>query len=361
MPDNNGQPVASGPGRFAWAGRDADPLRWIASFRVSPTARYGGLAWLSRIAPLALFLLGQGGGQAAPQGLQQTLAPQPAAQTQAPAGPATYVGSDTCQMCHEDIYKAFFQKNVHKVVQTDTKRGWETKACESCHGPASKHTESTSAADIFNPSKGKAVQTDKTCLKCHLNQPTHVGRIQSSHAHNQVSCTECHSIHGPQPTRRAMVTDKCTSCHTNVWGQFQRPYAHKLREGAMSCVDCHNPHGSVLARSMQTVLGNEPNCFRCHGDKRGPFTFEHAPVKFDACGTCHEPHGSANPRMLNRHEVRFQCLECHSNLANLTTKPSDVLGGVPPAIHDLRSPRYRNCTTCHQKIHGSQINRLLLR
>src|SRR5438552_3954767 len=55
--------------------------------------------------------------------------------------PAEYVGSQTCQMCHEDIFNGF-QKNPHQVVEADKKRGWATKACESCHGPGSKHAES---------------------------------------------------------------------------------------------------------------------------------------------------------------------------------------------------------------------------
>ena len=37
--------------------------------------------------------------------------------------PAEYVGSTTCQMCHEDIFNAF-QKNPHQVVETDKKRGF---------------------------------------------------------------------------------------------------------------------------------------------------------------------------------------------------------------------------------------------
>ncbi len=71
--------------------------------------------------------------------------------------PAAYVGSTTCQMCHEDIFNAF-QKNPHAVVETDKKRGWETKACESCHGPGSKHADSASAADI----KQRASRTTST-------------------------------------------------------------------------------------------------------------------------------------------------------------------------------------------------------
>ncbi len=163
----------------------------------------------------------------------------------------------------------------------------------------------------------------------------------------------------PLVVRKADATNKlCASCHLNEWAQFQRPFHHKLPEGAMSCVDCHNPHGSIRPAMLQSFAANEPGCFKCHGDKRGPFTFEHAPVRFEGCQACHEPHGSANPRMLMRADVRFVCLECHANLPNTPVK---VMGVVPPAFHDLRSPVFQNCTVCHQKIHGSHVDRNLLK
>jgi DmsE family decaheme c-type cytochrome len=114
---------------------------------------------------------------------------------------------------------------------------------------------------------------------------------------------------------------------------------------------------------MQTARANDPGCFNCHGDKAGPFVFEHAPVRLEGCGACHEPHGSANPRMLTRHEVRFVCLECHANLPTPTPTPgrNAALGSVPPAFHDLRNPRFNNCTVCHQKVHGSWVDRDLLK
>lgn len=287
-----------------------------------------------------------------------------AAQSPAPTNQAaTYAGSEACQVCHEDIYKAF-QKNPHVAVEKSSKRGWEGRGCESCHGPGSKHTESTSAADIRNPAKLAVAEADQGCLGCHLNQPTHAGRIQSGHARNQVSCVSCHAVHKSaeelRPRRRATINAECANCHTAVWASFQRPHKHKLPEGAMSCTDCHNPHGSFLPRSIRTVAANEPGCLNCHGDKRGPFVFEHAPVRLEGCTTCHEPHGSANPHMLTRQEVRFTCLECHANTP-ATMAASGTLGGIPPAFHDLRSPQFRNCTLCHVKVHGSNVNRELLR
>ena len=275
--------------------------------------------------------------------------------------PAEPVGSQTCQMCHEDVYNAF-QKNPHQLVETDKKRGWATHACESCHGSGGKHAESASAADIRQPAKLKAAETDRTCLTCHQNQSTHIGRLNSSHAKNQVSCTACHSIHknGPQglvARQPAEINRHCAGCHADIWASFQKPYKHRLPEGAMSCVDCHNPHGSGLPRSIQTARANEPGCAKCHGDKVGPFPFEHAPVRLEGCGACHMPHGSANPRMLTRPQVRFVCMECHSNLPVPAPAAGSNLGTVGPALHDLRSPRFQNCVLCHQKVHGSYVNR----
>ena len=281
---------------------------------------------------------------------------------------AQYAGSEACQACHEDISNSY-KKSPHRVLETDQKRGWAGHGCEMCHGEGSKHAEAADAALIKNPAKLTAAAADKICMTCHLNQPTHVGRLQSSHAKDAVACTTCHKVHANGPEglvdrKIASINQQCSSCHLSAWAQFQKPNHHKVPESAMSCVDCHNPHGSMLTTigrppMGQTFAANEPGCFNCHGDKRGPFAFEHAPVRFESCSTCHETHGSTNPRQLTRSEVRLVCLECHANLP--TINKTGTVGVVPPAFHDLRSPRYQNCTVCHQKVHGSHIDRNLLR
>jgi hypothetical protein len=62
--------------------------------------------------------------------------------------------------------------------------------------------------------------------------------------------------------------------------------------------------------------------------------------------------------MLTRHQVQLVCLECH---ANLPIAGNATIGGVPPALHDLRSPRFQNCTICHVKVHGSNVDRTFFR
>lgn len=286
-----------------------------------------------------------------------------APQAAADSSKGTYVGSETCQACHEDIYKAF-QRNRHHAVEAASKN-WKGQACEACHGPGSKHAESATAEDIRNPAKLIPNESERICLGCHKNSFTHSGRIQGGHGRNQVACVSCHSVHKPEAEaittgRNKAINAQCATCHQQTWAEFQKPHKHFLPEGAMSCVDCHNPHGSFLPKMINTVNANEPSCIRCHSDKRGPFTFEHPPVKMEGCRTCHEPHGSANPRMLRRHEERFVCLECHANVG-YTSQQTHTIGGVPPAFHDLRSPRFRQCSVCHIKVHGSYVDRSFLR
>lgn len=296
--------------------------------------------------------------QAAPKGNAAKPAPPKPAAT-----PATYVGSEVCGACHEDIAKAFAQSPHEAVEKGESKHGFKGQACESCHGPGSNHVNSLSAVDIRNPAKLSPAETDKTCLTCHRNQPTTSGRLESSHAHNDVACTSCHSVHAHGPNglvsrKPADINAQCESCHLEVKAAFAQPFRHRVPENVMTCVDCHNPHGSFKPGMMRFAAANEPGCINCHADKRGPFAFEHAPVREEGCQSCHVAHGSENAKMLTRQEVRLVCLECH---ANLPVSTSPVTGVVPPAFHDLTSPRYRNCTICHQKIHGSHIDRNLLR
>ena len=95
-------------------------------------------------------------------------------------------------------------------------------------------------------------------------------------------------------------------------------------------------------------------CGRCHTEKQGPFLFEHAAIRLRGCQGCDEPHGSNNPKMLIRTEMTSLCLECHSRSANVIT-------AQPPSLHNLNSATYRNCTTCHVMIHGSNFDRLFMR
>jgi DmsE family decaheme c-type cytochrome len=280
---------------------------------------------------------------------------QEAATATSPTLPEGYAGAETCGVCHEDISLAF-AKTPHDQISSVAKGTWKGRECEACHGPGGQHAESADASLIFRFTDAVPGRANQACLACHNGTETQRGRLMGAHYRDSLACTSCHSVHHSE--KRKLLTAEpnalCASCHISERAAFNRPFTHRLAQNAIECIDCHNPHGGPPPASMQRFAANDLSCFKCHADKRGPFPFEHAPVKLESCATCHEPHGSANPRMLIRNNVPQLCLECHTlNISNA--------GGPPPAFHDLRSARFRNCTICHSKIHGSFINEDLLR
>jgi DmsE family decaheme c-type cytochrome len=107
-------------------------------------------------------------------------------------------------------------------------------------------------------------------------------------------------------------------------------------------------------------FGNDLPCLKCHSDKRGPFVFEHAPVRVEGCPTCHNPHGSTNPRLLARPAVFTMCLECHNSVMGFGLRGE----GIPnpgAGFHNIAEPRFQNCVTCHVRIHGSNADPLFRR
>lgn len=281
-----------------------------------------------------------------------------------------YVGSNICGACHQDIWRSF-NKNAHyRGIALGDQPG-EGAGCESCHGPGQAHvTAGGGAATIRAFSQLAPSAALDACLACHQGDFPRANIRRSSHTQADVACTSCHSIHS-SPTQKSLLanrqTELCYGCHATVRAQFSMPFKHRVNEGSVSCTDCHNPHGAASptwrsglrpAMTEATADGEQP-CLRCHTDKRGPFAFEHAPVRVDGCETCHNPHGSMNARLLKRPVVFTICLECHSGLGNFGRQGD----GIPTqsASHNMADPRYQNCTTCHVRIHGSNASSSFLR
>lgn len=264
------------------------------------------------------------------------------------------VGMDACATCHEDLARSF-KKTPHWSLETGKNRT-SGQSCELCHGSGGEHAETLEAAKIVSFRTLTPSRTQETCLDCHAKEGGHGNRLFDQHARKSVACTSCHSVHGAYAGTALLakpVNELCGTCHAPESAGFKRPFSHLLSTGMMSCADCHAPHGSPVKAQVRVSHENQTTCLNCHSDKRGPFAFEHMPVKTAGCTSCHDPHGSFNPRMLARSEVRQVCLECHAN--------SPAFGSTPPAFHDLRSERIRNCTLCHTKIHGSHMSRSLVR
>jgi predicted CXXCH cytochrome family protein len=289
-----------------------------------------------------------------------------------------YVGSEACKDCHEDQFKNYSHTSHAKLTQLANWKGKVT-GCETCHGPGKAHIEEADPKKIISFKNKSAKESSETCLSCHAGRDEHNNFRRGEHWRNDIGCNDCHSAHanpggknlansnvflspanaekpGFSTVSMLKVSEPqlCISCHSETKHQFNKPFHHKVLEGAMRCTDCHNAHGGFELKQARLVTGGDAVCLKCHAEKQGPFAYEHAPVKTEGCASCHTPHGSANARLLRTSSVAQLCLECHTQ--------DHGVGALEPTgpTHNLAA-QYRDCTACHVKIHGSHSSPVFMR
>lgn len=273
------------------------------------------------------------------------------------AGGEQYAGSETCKVCHQDQYEKFSHTKMGKVVLNNPRSELEARGCESCHGPGRAHVESRGGKDNIirfgdHSNLPKEAQ-EKQCLQCH-QKGARLFWEGSTHESRGLTCVSCHRVMEDTvaPTRfleplsdnRRFVSstkmEVCFQCHPLRRAQLQRSSHMPVREGKITCTDCHNPHGGPNPKLLLASSVNE-TCYRCHTERRGPFLWEHPPV-MENCLNCHEPHGSTNPQLL-KVRTPLLCQRCHIEARHPTT----------PQSATARFAFNRGCTNCHSQIHGS--------
>jgi len=216
---------------------------------------------------------------------------------------ATFVGSETCAQCHQNISKDFHTADHARLMAKGANA--QEMGCESCHGPGSVHNESGGARNtILNPKRDP-----ETCFQCHLDMKA----------------------------------------------RFDTPHHHPIENGKVSCSDCHNPHkGQVIKGGGMSLTSESDTCMQCHTAQRGPFVFEHEAIR-EGCTTCHNPHGTVNDKMLVQRNQNL-CLKCHFQSQGLPGQPPGTvyIGSRDHSGFVLRGTCWS--AGCHEAVHGSHVS-----
>jgi DmsE family decaheme c-type cytochrome len=274
-------------------------------------------------------------------------AEKPATPAKAPAVPkaplvaATYVGSKACLGCHANQAEKFGYTLMGRLQKQGKIQ------CESCHGPGSEHVRLGGGRGVGGIVSFRKDDSNRTveennglCLGCHeRGERTHWDG--SVHEERGLACTDCHTlmtnVSATHQLKTAFEPDTCFQCHKDRRAQMFRSAHMPVREGKVTCSNCHNPHGTVTEASLREDSIND-NCYKCHAEKRGPVLFEHAPVR-ENCLNCHDAHGSINQFSLKMSLPRL-CYECHT------------IGHAQAGINS-QFTMSRACLNCHTNIHGS--------
>ncbi len=281
-------------------------------------------------------------------GSQSTPSPSPS--PQAPTAkttktPATYVGEDTCTVCHAPESAAYAKTPHHRAMDPRTPSA--AKGCETCHGPGSEHAADPVHAKVKDFKTASSRDINATCASCHKTGD-HALWDGSKHESRGLACTTCHSVHNFKSEKAQLIakteSDVCATCHRDKVTKLDRATHMPVSEGKMTCSSCHNPHGSTNVKLLKKGDSLNDMCTSCHADKRGPFIWEHAPVR-QGCVTCHDPHGSQNDSMLVA-KLPLLCQRCHIS----TRHPSTLYDATQLTKPQLEA---RGCVNCHIQVHGS--------
>lgn len=292
------------------------------------------------------------------------LATAPQLLAESVAGESGHGEAQSClaSQCHE--YRMAFWKSPHSALDTAglASRADASWSCAACHGEPEDRQKAPGEPGCpvevfsFDSTDSPHGKSDR-CLNCHAGD--HPGFDLSEHARAGLDCTTCHAVHednsGRWPLQREVTVydgdalrseapgASCSGCHPDVFADFAQGESHRLQEGVVVCVDCHDPH----KRQSRLALGGfkQEACAECHRDKSGPFLFEHDAQRVEGCVTCHTPHGSPNRHMLGFQQVAEVCYSCHVFV---------------PGFHS-RFTLDSQCTSCHSSIHGSNLDSHFLR
>jgi len=286
-----------------------------------------------------------------------------------------------CVSCHRPYVNSFLLEIHGKTAKflSDSRAA----TCESCHGDGAKHIENRekriAADDIDNPTelrtKDARARANDKCLMCHTRDRARFQWTGGEHDRIDMSCLSCHNVHHAKFPGRALanrersviegpplaaleikqpdkmlaaftVEETCFGCHTDKRKAFFQRSTHlfrtELHNMKVGCTSCHNPHGGVGAKMLvESTINNV--CYTCHAEKRGPFLWDHPPVR-ENCLNCHSPHGSNNPKLLTA-RVHLLCQQCHIHML----PRHSTTAGQPLDIWSIN----RGCANCHGQVHGS--------
>ena len=222
--------------------------------------------------------------------------------------------STTCDGCHFTGYMS-------------TKNRVELSiACESCHGPGSRHVENPKSK-IYKASLQDPIRTNEVCLQCHMRNRDK--RLDHNETAKSLWMKAVDYPQGFEAGKPLIEYKKAAPFKLGVetkefWAngaaKKNRTQGNEYVRDAMykhgvTCINCHNPH--KLTNTAQKPEGNNA-CMKCHtfGSVIGPHqpsleahTHHKPDSKGSQCIECHMPktakHTGKSPLTVRSHMFRF--------------------------------------------------------
>ena len=274
------------------------------------------------------------------------------------------VPSPVCAECHAGA------QHTTMLTAHGANNDANGSACQTCHGDTTAHVKDPTKSkpmNALNTKTATAAEKSAVCLGCHAGQRQLENWSVAKHRKVDVSCVSCHDIHGTQSAANTKnIADS----------QFAAaPYTTTVRQLAYkTCIGCHRDvRGEIIKPSHHPIIEGKVGCQDCH-DPHGALQkaslrnesirdlcvtchtdkrgpwIHEHPPVMENCATCHTPHGSSHRALLAQKPPAL-CADCHPG--GHTHGIYDGRGTIPNQLPSNIRFEGSGCVGCHRQIHGS--------
>ena len=254
-----------------------------------------------------------------------------------------------CQACHDEPMKGM-RGTHHTGVEG---------SCAACHGDPTEHLKSNlekgEPGPIVSLKKMKPEEANETCLTCH-DKGHQANFAGSAHDRRKVACTSCHSVHQFKSPKGQLKTardsETCYTCHHA--DPRQDRCAPRTIPSARDRWAARAATTRTTARRPKMIKADwvTETCLTCHTEKRGPFLWEHAPVR-ENCAICHDPHGSNHDKLLVAKQPYPLPALPSEHAAPRHALRRRATRWLAPRERQLSNRSVEHaCRNCHQNVHG---------
>ena len=255
----------------------------------------------------------------------------------------TYAGEELCVACHEEAATSH-AASPHRVLSDDA-RPEAQRGCEACHGPGGAHADEAARSGRAADLRGEYPVAARSAPLPRLSRrrPALHDAAPASTRSRASAVGLSSRPRGTDDLLRKTVPELCYGCHLDVRAKFALPEHHKVPEGVVTCLDCHErPRQPPLRADARQ---RRPWSLRTLSRRvQGPFVYEH---------------GGCSSRGASVVTIRTAASIVICWFASRW--PSSATSATPVTPSDHVQPSFRDCTRCHTAIHGSNFDSALAR
>lgn len=257
-----------------------------------------------------------------------------------------------CLDCHATGVKVSYDHEAH---HWSTDMADASVACEACHGPGARHSETKETTDIFHPSKASPELSLEMCGSCHGPRNPLFPILDHQHRFQPGDRYDDHFqalvvVDGKERSGEYFADGRPSSSSFEYQALIQ---SQCYLKGKATCLSCHTgphePHGPNELRPAAAFASDARKAGRSAAEVAA---IAATPIEEVGCRSCHaQIFADRSGHSHHKGKAGQSCVSCHMPkvVTGVLDHFADHAIGVPVPENTVRHHIESACDVCHAK------------